>query len=131
MVIHAIRDRGGGGADVIAEKFLRQRGGAPKNQRGGKNQRDQPRKKFRQIRQIVFVGHMFDPQNAKSSRETGTLPKFQKSIFREFKRHRRCADHILLGVPIFRQNDAGQDVNFITLGRIKLHASHRHFFLSE
>jgi len=44
-------------ADIIAENRFRPRSGAPKKEHGGKNQRRQPRGKFRQIRQIVFVGH--------------------------------------------------------------------------
>jgi len=54
---NAIRDRGRRRADIIAKNFFRQCGGAAKKKHGGKNQRRQPRGKFRQVRQIVFVGH--------------------------------------------------------------------------
>jgi len=51
------RDLCHGRADIIAENRFRPLGNAPKKERNGKNQRHQPRGKFRQVRQIVFVGH--------------------------------------------------------------------------
>jgi len=51
------RDLCHGRADIVAENRFRPHGNAPKKERNGKKQCRQPRGKFRQVRQIVFVGH--------------------------------------------------------------------------